>query len=144
MRVSELCGLRWKDVQERGGAGQVTVYGKGGKTRAILLEPAAWVELQSLRGDAADDSPVFMSRKGGGPVQPNQVREIVAAQAKRAGLKRRVSPHWLRHSHASHAIDNQCPVSLVSATLGHTSLATTGRYLHARPHESSGKYLKIE
>ena len=47
------------------------------------------------------------------------------------------STHWLRHAHASHAIDNGAPVSLVSQTLGHADLKTTSVYAHAKPGESS-------
>src|SRR5262245_39171973 len=65
LRVSELVGLRWRDVVERGDAGQVTVLGKGGKTRALLLSAATWAELVALRGAAGADGPVFRSRRGG-------------------------------------------------------------------------------
>jgi integrase/recombinase XerD len=71
------------------------------------------------------------------------VERIVAKAAQRAGLEGKVSPHWLRHSHASHALDHQAPVHLVKETLGHSNLATTGKYLHARPGESSGRYLPL-
>ena len=54
----------------------------------------------------------------------------------------KVSPHWLRHAHASHAMDRGAPVHLVKETLGHASVATTGRYLHARPTDSSSVYLE--
>ena len=54
-----------------------------------------------------------------------------------------VSCHWLRHAHASHALDRGAPIHLVQATLGHADVATKGRYLHARPNDSSSKYLSI-
>jgi integrase/recombinase XerD len=146
LRVSEVCGLTWRNCVERGDAGQVTVFGKGGKTRVVLLPSSLWSEVVSLRGtgdDAAhDDAPVFLSRKGGA-LDPSQVRRIVYGAAKGARLRSKVSPHWLRHAHASHAIDKGAPVSLVQATLGHASLATTGRYLHARPNDSSARYLGV-
>lgn len=63
--------------------------------------------------------------------------------ARTAGIALAVSPHWLRHAHATHALDRGAPIHLVQATLGHVSVATTGRYLHARPSESSGKYLPL-
>ena len=53
----------------------------------------------------------------------------------------KVSPHWLRHAHATHALDKGAPLRLVQATLGHASLDTTSKYLHIRPSESSGDYL---
>ena len=61
---------------------------------------------------------------------------------KRAGGNPDTSPHWFRHAHASHAIDNGAPITLVSQTLGHADLKTTSVYAHARPNESSSRYLK--
>jgi integrase/recombinase XerD len=141
LRVSELCGLRWLDLQPRGDEGQVTVFGKGGKTRAVLLPTGIWKELVALRDSASDDEPVFRSRLKAGPLDQSQILRIVRAAATRAGTSKNVSPHWLRHAHASHSLDRGAPIHLVQATLGHASVATTGRYLHARPTESSGKYL---
>jgi len=141
LRVSELCGLRWIDVQPRGDEGQVTVVGKGGKTRAVLLPTGIWNELIGLRDNANENEPVFRSRLKAGPLDQSQILRIVRAAATRAGTSKNVSPHWLRHAHASHSLDRGAPIHLVQATLGHASVATTGRYLHARPTESSGKYL---
>ena len=73
----------------------------------------------------------------------SQVLRIVQAAAKRAGLEARVSPHWLRHSHATHALERGAPIHLVAATFGHASVATTGTYLHARPTDSSARYLVV-
>ena len=141
--MSELVGLRWRDLQPREGGGQLTVYGKGGKTRAIALYNGTFDALLALRDESdGPDDPVFTSRKGGG-LDPSQVHRIVCAAAKRAGLDQQVSPHWLRHAHASHSLDRGAPIHLVKETLGHSSVATTGNYLHARPSESSGKYLGV-
>ena len=71
-----------------------------------------------------------------------QGRRIVDA-GKRAGLSREVSAHWLRHADASHSLDRGAPIHLVQQTLGHASMATTGRYLHARPTDSSARYLRV-
>jgi len=141
VRVSEVCGLKWCDALPRQDAGQITVFGKGGKTRTVLLRPKVWLQLLSLRGEAQAVDPIFPSRNGGGPLDPSQVRRIVYAAAKKAGLEQKVSPHWMRHAHASHALDRSAPIHLVQATLGHASISTTGRYLHARPNASSGEYL---
>jgi integrase/recombinase XerD len=140
IRVSELAQLKWCDLMPRAEAGQITVFGKGGKTRAILLKPKTWNALVSLRGEAGPVDPVFRSQKGG-HLDVSQIRRIVYGAAKRAGLPNKVSPHWLRHAHASHALDRSAPIHLVQATLGHASVSTTGRYLHARPTDSSSFYL---
>ena len=142
LRISEVCGLRWRDLMTRDEAGQATVFGKGGKTRVVLLSAATWKVLTALRGGAPADAPVFLSRKGGA-LDPSAVHRVVKAAAARAGLQAEVSAHWLRHAHASHSLDRGAPIHLVQATLGHASVATTGRYLHARPSESSARFLGV-
>lgn len=141
LRVSEAVSLRWRDVQARDEGVQLTVHGKGGKTRAVRLSSAVSEQLLGLREDASDDAPVFTSRKGGS-LDTRQVHRIVRAAGERVGVEG-VSPHWLRHAHASHALERGAPIHLVQATLGHASVATTGVYLHARPTESSGRYLAV-
>ena len=143
LRVSEMCGLKWKHLQPRGRSGQATVFGKRNKTRTILLPHSVWTALAALREGASDDAPVFPSRRRGRGLGAAQVTRIVRKAADRAGIPKRVTSHWLRHAHASHALDRQAPIHLVQQTLGHASVATTGRYLHARPAESSSNYLAL-
>jgi len=146
IRVSELCGLSWRDLQANGDGGQVTVFGKGGVTRAIQLPASVWKLLSELRrkGGGPDD-PVFRSRKekNGARLRPLAVLRVVRRASARAGIELPVSPHWFRHAHASHALDRGAPIHLVQATLGHASVATTGRYLHARPNDSSSRFLPL-
>jgi len=142
LRVSELCSLKWSDLQPRHDAGQVTVCGKRNKTRTIMLPASVWHQLVALRGDADVDAPMFRSKKKH-HLSPMQVWRIVRKAAQRAGIEKLVSPHWMRHGHASHALERGASISLVQATLGHSSIATTGRYLHARPTESSSMYLPV-
>ncbi len=155
LRVSELCGLTWADLSVRGDAGQVTVLGKGGKTRMVLLSTPTWRELMGWKttlekkhAEAVQGSaPLFRSRKkdrdGGYKLDPSMVLRVVRKAARRAGIELNVSPHWMRHAHASHALDRGAPIHLVQQTLGHASVATTGRYLHARPSDSSSRYLGV-
>ena len=146
VRVSELCGLCWRDLQANGDSGQITVFGKGGVTRAIQVPASVWKLLGSLRGDSAGPGdPLFRSRKGknGGVLRPLAVLRIVRRASRRAGVELPVSPHWFRHAHASHALDRGAPIHLVQATLGHASITTTGRYLHARPNDSSSRFLPL-
>lgn len=140
LRISEACGLKVRDLQVSRDSGQITVFGKGGKTRVVLLKPSIWADLAMMRGNDPE-APVFRSREGGGHLDPSQVHRIVKIAAKRAGLSDAVSAHWLRHAHVSHALDRGAPAHLVQATVGHASLTTTSRYAHARPTDSSSKYL---
>jgi len=145
LRVSELCDLKWRDLKPRDQGGQITVFGKGKKTRIILLGATVWEEISLLRGASGKNDPVFRSRKrnhqGEYHLNRKQVYQIVKEAGERAGLEGKVSPHWLRHSHASHSLDKGAPLHLVQQTLGHSSIAITERYLHAKPDDSSALYL---
>jgi integrase/recombinase XerD len=153
LRVSEVVGLTWGKVHEReDGRAQLTILGKRRTTRHVLISAATWAEVKELREEApnttATQAPIFASRganrhSSGGYLDTSQVNRIVTRAAARAGIMGGVSPHWLRHAHASHALDRGAPFHLVRATLGHGSLAITGRYAHARPSASSSEYLPL-
>jgi integrase/recombinase XerD len=142
LRVSEATGLRWRNLHSHGDAGQISVFGKNGKTRAVTLPPQLWTVLTSLRGSAGSEDPVFRSR-GGKSLDRGRVRVIMRRVAEQAGITSPVSPHWLRHAHASHALDHGAPIHLVQTTLGHASVSTTSSYLHARPGDSSARFLSV-
>jgi len=141
LRVSEVCTLKWGDLAARGESGQITVTGKGSKTRNILLSKPTWGSLCSLP-PALPSSPLFASATGGF-LSRVQVFRVFKAAALRAGIELPVSPHWFRHAHATHALERGAALILVQATLGHASLSTTGTYLHARPEDSSACYLVV-
>lgn len=145
VRVEELIQLTWRDLKPScTGGGQVKVFGKGGATRVIAFSGETWELVKDLREDAGLDEPVFQSRKrtSGGHLTPKQVFRVVRSAARRVGIDD-VSPHWLRHCHGSHAAERGVPLPLIARTLGHKSLATTSRYLHARPQDSSGLHLPV-
>lgn len=146
-RISEAVSLRWRDLQPQNESGVVILYGKGEKTRVVALPSKIYADLQAIR--ANDDEFVFPSKirgaiRKGTHLTPAQAFRIVAAAAKRAGITAKVSPHWMRHAHASHALQNGANIKLVQETLGHASLAVTSGYTHARPDQSSALYLKID
>ena len=101
LRISEACGLRVRDLQPNADAGQITVFGKGGKTRVVLLKASLWTDLARLRGPDPDAA-VFRSREGGGALDPSQVHRVVKIAAKRAGLSGAVSAHWALNQHLCH------------------------------------------
>jgi len=74
VRAGELCGLKWRDAQPRQEGGQITVFGKGGKSRTILLKPKVWQQLLSVKGAANAADSIFRSRSGGGRLDTSQVR----------------------------------------------------------------------
>jgi integrase/recombinase XerD len=146
LRVSEVVALRWSDVIQRGNEAQLTIFGKGGKTRQVLISSSMYDELLALEynDELHTASPyIFRSRRGGNALDTRQVERIVTTAAKWAGIKGNVSPHWLRHAHASHSLDRGAPINLVRETLGHENLATTGKYTHACPNASSSQFLPL-
>jgi site-specific recombinase XerD len=142
LRISELVGLSWADVIGRDAKVQLSVTGKGGRTRQVLLPQVVSASLLALRDDAGANDPVFASHKGGRRLTERTVGYMLKRAAKRAGIADTVSPHWLRHAHGSHALDRGATLAEVQTTLGHANVATTSGYLHARPNTSSG--LKLD
>ncbi|MBD2296949.1 tyrosine-type recombinase/integrase [Anabaena sphaerica FACHB-251] len=141
-RVGEVATLTWKSIQpNRNGLGQVTLHGKRDKMRNVVLPMSLYTDLLTTRISDSPSEAVFKSRKGEKPLKERQIRRVVDAAAKKAGIKGHVSPHWLRHCHASHAQDRKAPPHLVKDTLGHSSLDITSLYTHVKPDESSGLYL---
>lgn len=135
LRVSEIVLLRWRNLIAAESGAIANVTGKGGKTRVVRLSKGTWAELAALRPTEVEgEARVF-------PISAWNAWDRVRRAAQRAGLA--ASPHFLRHSHGTHALRRGADLATVRDTLGHASTATTGRYLHARPDVSSGDYLPI-
>jgi integrase/recombinase XerD len=152
LRAAEQCDLQWRHLQLRDQAGQIAIYGKGSKTRFVLLNQETWEEVQALcKPDAAPHDYVFQSREKhldelgqmSHRLDESMIHRIVRAAARRAGIKLDVSPHWMRHAHATHALERGAPITLVKETLGHSSAETTMKYTHVRPNASSSQYIGV-
>ena len=141
-RVAEACGLEWRDLQDLAGERPVVaIHGKGGRTRHVALPLDCARAVARLQPAEPEPQGAVFRTRSGRALLPRAAGQIVSAAAVRAGLTERVSPHWLRHAHASHALDRGAAVHVVQHTLGHASLATTTRYVHVQPGESSGHSL---
>jgi integrase/recombinase XerC len=129
LRLSELCALRWHSLDLSDGL--VTVVGKGNKSRVVPVGSHARQALEALRGQAqpALDAPVFPGRSGG-PISPRTVQVRLRALAQQQGLFKRVHPHLLRHSFASHVLESSGDLRGVQELLGHADIATTQIYTH--------------
>lgn len=142
IRVSELCSLCWKDLIERSDGGQMTVFGKGSRTRVVLIPEPLWSKLMSFKGASSDDTVIFRGRKRNTPMHPTTVLRIVRKATHKANIHKSVSPHWMRHAHASIAAE-KAPLHIIQQSLGHASIQTTSRYLHVKPNDCSSKYLEL-
>ena len=129
LRLSELCALTWRDLDLADGL--VTVLGKGRKQRSVPIGSHARRALADWRRDsgATSQAPVFPGR-GGGPITPRAVQLRIRQLAQRQGLFKRVHPHLLRHSFASHVLESSGDLRGVQELLGHADIATTQIYTH--------------
>ena len=129
LRLSELVGLRWLDLDLD--AGEVRVLGKGSKTRIVPVGRHAVTALRALgeTGQKTPESPVFRGR-GGAPISPRTVQARLKQLALAQGFAKRVHPHLLRHTFASHMLESSGDLRAVQELLGHADIATTQIYTH--------------
>jgi integrase/recombinase XerC len=146
IRVSELVGLSDGDADSF--LGILKVYGKGGKERIVPIGEKAMKALQQylpLRDEVlaqrkrqGTPSPFFINTRGG-RLTSRSVARILQKHILRCGLLRRVSPHALRHSFATHLLDAGADLRSIQEMLGHVSLSTTQKYTHV----SADKLMEI-
>lgn len=130
MRVSELCQLRLQDLSDT----FVKVKGKGKKERMIPVGKRAIAAVDhfliSFRGEVKEvDAPLFISPRGK-RIDRVTIWMRVKAYAKSAGITKSISPHTLRHSFATHLLENGADLRLIQDMLGHEDIGTTDRYTH--------------
>ncbi len=143
LRVGEVAALDVRDLDLH--RGDVRVLGKGGKERVVPLPGAArdaiaaWLDSRRAPGLLAQ--PLFIALRRGASAAPasraaaaprrlgaRDIRRVLAARARRAGVSGRVHPHRLRHSYATHLLDMGADLREIQELLGHASLSTTQRY----------------
>lgn len=132
LRVSELCDLRISRIAPQ--EGLAIIEGKGSKQRIVPVSPEAlrrideYLPLRPMPKPGADDI-LFLNRRGA-PLTRVMVFLIVKQLAEMAGITKRVSPHTLRHSFATHLLEGGANLRAIQQMLGHESIATTEIYVH--------------
>jgi len=130
LRVSELTGLDIGDLDLAGG--MVRVMGKGGKERIVPVGSRAIEAIrESLagRGELAGSGPLFLNTRGD-RINRRSVARIVDAHVLRIAAFKRISPHILRHTFATHMLEGGADLRAIQELLGHASLSTTQKYTH--------------
>ena len=138
LRVSELVSLDWSDLELKERV--LRVLGKGGKERmvpfgrpaqgALLAWRERWGELRDLAGASEGaDEPVFLNARGG-RLTDRSVRRVLDRWVEATATRRGIHPHSLRHTFATHLLENGADLRAIQELLGHASLATTQRYTH--------------
>lgn len=134
LRVSELVGLRAQDLHLA--AGYLTSVGKGNKERVVPVgdEAARWLQRYAVEGRPAltrhRQPPVVFVNARGGRMSRVGFWKILKAHGRRAGLRRDLSPHMLRHSFATHLLERGADLRAIQVMLGHVDLSTTQIYTH--------------
>jgi integrase/recombinase XerC len=130
LRVSELTGLAIGDLDLAGG--MVRVLGKGGKERILPVGSRALEAIRSYllgRGELAGSGPLFLNTRGQ-RINRRSVARIVDAHVLRIAAFKRISPHILRHTFATHMLEGGADLRAIQELLGHASLSTTQKYTH--------------
>jgi len=128
LRLSELCSLHWRDLDLADGL--VRVLGKGSKTRIVPVGRFAREALENWRKESSgkQDLPVFPGRNGS--ITPRAIQLRIKQLANSQGIWKRVYPHLMRHSFASHVLESSGDLRGVQELLGHSDIATTQIYTH--------------
>ncbi len=143
LRVSELVGLDSRDLLWE--LGVVRVFGKGSRERIVPVGGPALTALRAymerrgeLQGPSGDPDALFLNRRGG-RLSSRSVARLLDRHIARCSTRRGISPHSLRHTFATHLLDNGADLRSIQEMLGHQSLSTTQRYTHV----SVGRLLEV-
>ena len=129
LRLSELLGLNRKNFNER--ALSINVYGKGKKERIVPITNTAakWIRDYLNHPERNNEEALFLNRWGK-RLSARSLDRIFAAYLKKSGLSERITPHTIRHTIATHWLENGMDLKTIQLILGHASLATTTIYTH--------------
>jgi integrase/recombinase XerD len=147
LRVSELVSLNVQDLDLQ--EAYVRCWGKGSRERIAYLYPKALAELKeylararvALVGTRKDEPALFVNHRGE-RLTRQWVWNILKTYSKRAGVDERITPHTLRHSFATHLLQNGASLRHVQELLGHSSISTTQVYTHLTDSHLRQEYEK--
>jgi site-specific recombinase XerD len=131
VRVSELVNIKKQDIDT--GQGTIKVFGKGAKERIVLIPDVMRPQVEAYCGPLKDEDKIF-------DLTPRMVQLEIKKLSKMAGINKKVTPHKLRHSFATHMLQNGGNVVAIQKLLGHTSLNTTQIYTHYSVDELKEMY----
>lgn len=132
LRVGEALSLEPRDVDLEAGTVRVR-HGKGDRSRTVGIDPQAaavvgrWIDRRKALGHNGHRK--LICTLDGQPLRQDYVRHLLRRLATKAGIERRVHPHALRHTYAAELARERVPMNVLRDALGHSTLATTDRYL---------------
>jgi len=129
LRVSELTNLKRGDININERIGWVR-KGKGKKDRIFTISDAIVDELKNQLEKNSNFSYLFSTSTRDKPLTSRNIQKIIKRVAAKAGIKKRITPHTLRHSYATHLLDSGIDIRKIQVLLGHENLTTTQIYTH--------------
>lgn len=139
IRVSELVNIKLKDINRE--ENTIIILGKGNKERYAYYGTKCKELLELYLSDKTIDSEYLFPNKHGNKLNDRIVRMIIDKNTKIAGLKIKISPHTLRHTYATHMLNEGADLKSVGDLLGHENLSTTGIYTHVSNERLRNVYL---
>lgn len=133
LRASEVAGLMIADIDSARGVIRVR-HGKGAKDRDVMLSTQLLGILRAYWRLARPQRFLFPGRDENRPISPTVLHAACRSAVEAAGLSKRVTLHTLRHSFATHLLENGADIRIIQALLGHASLSSTARYTHVAAH----------
>lgn len=146
LRVSELVNLRLSDIYLQEGYMRIT--GKGSKQRLVPISPVAaewfgyWMQDRGLLDIKAEATDIAFVNRYGRQLTRAMIFTIIKTLARAAGIQKTISPHTLRHSFATHLLQNGADLRIIQQLLGHESISTTEIYTHVDIHDLREAVLK--
>ncbi|MFA4857764.1 MAG: tyrosine recombinase XerC [Candidatus Margulisiibacteriota bacterium] len=147
MRVSEIVQLNMGDIDLDGG--EVRVFGKGSKERVVLIGSHAKAAIQEYIDQGRPEFAGGRTKKAGGAIflgrhgtriTSRSIERMISLCAKKAGLVKKVTPHTIRHTFATHMLAGGADLKIVQELLGHASLSTTQVYTHITREQMKKTY----
>lgn len=141
LRVNALCNIKRDDIIDReDGRIQINIErDKGDSTHQLLLSKKMSRSLREYMEEV--DTTYLFPSENDTALHTNTIRKLVKKYSELADIGKDVSPHWFRHSHISHALDNGAPLHVLKPTVDHKNIQTTSGYAHARPDATSSDYV---
>jgi integrase/recombinase XerD len=139
-----LCGLHLTDIDKE----FVRVRGKGSKERRVPIGKKAWEAVQKWlldflpEADPLLDPPLFVTKKGK-PIHRSEVFLQLKFWAEKAGITKKISPHSLRHTFATHLLQGGADLRVIQELLGHSSIASTDLYTHVDSHRLQQSFVQF-
>lgn len=137
MRVSELINLRWTHIDRSRGVINI-LNAKGGKDRQVPLAPAVLPLLEQYYRTHGRPAPYVLAGQFTTQYSETSVNQVLKQLAAKAGIKKRIYAHLMRHNAFTHMMERGTDINLIQRLAGHANVKTTAVYLHTSAHHISG------